>query len=149
MTALITIRANRNRLLSLPAIVLFMQLACAQQRAPKTTAAQINKQDTILPQPGYDMLNYIATNIKIPGTANLAEWTSRCVVKFDINTTGRPGNITILHHVSPAFDKEIIRLIKAMPSWQPGKVNGQPATLRYTFPLYRFTWSRNSNRRTY
>ena len=93
------------------------------------------RQDTVLPQPGYNFLSYLSYNIRIPANADPVEWAARCIVRFTITTAGRPENITILRHVSPAYDKEITRVIKIMPAWKPGTINGKPAALDHTMPI--------------
>lgn len=93
------------------------------------------RQDTVLPQPGYDFLSYLANKIRITDTADAATWSSRCVVRFRINSKGYPEHITVMRHVSPAYDKEITRVIKTMPPWRSGTINGKPAALDHTMPI--------------
>ena len=37
--------------------------------------------------------------------------------------------------VHPLLDAEALRVIKRMPKWKPGKVNGEPVNVKYRLPI--------------
>jgi periplasmic protein TonB len=49
-------------------------------------------------------------------------------VKMVINENGSIGDVTTLSNNKTNFDNEVIKIIKAMPHWIPGKLNGKNVT---------------------
>jgi len=47
------------------------------------------------------------------------------------------NEVNVLRGVSgcPEMEKESVRVIQTMPSWAPGKQNGQPVAVRMTVPV--------------
>ena len=41
----------------------------------------------------------------------------------------------VLRGVSESLDAEALRVVSASPDWEPGKVNGKPVPVVYTFPV--------------
>lgn len=59
-----------------------------------------------------------------------------CVtLQFTVYTDGSIGEIKVLRSVDPLLDKEAIRVVSMSPRWTPGKMNGQPVKVTYTFPV--------------
>lgn len=54
---------------------------------------------------------------------------------FVIDRKGHVGRVTVLNSLGPAFDTEIIRLIRNMPAWSPATVNGHPVPSMFSIPL--------------
>ena len=42
------------------------------------------------------------------------------------------------HPIGYLLEEEAIRVVKAMPKWNPGKQNGRPVAVQYNLPI-RFT----------
>lgn len=57
------------------------------------------------------------------------------VLQFTIDQNGRLGNVKVLRGVSPALDKEAVRVVSMSPLWKPGLRNGTPVNVTYTFPV--------------
>ncbi len=55
--------------------------------------------------------------------------------EFIIDTCGNMTHINILRGLQEDFDQETIRVLKLMPKWKPGKLNGKPVNIKYTFPV--------------
>ena len=45
------------------------------------------------------------------------------------------GDDLELESVDPSLDKEALRLVNAMPKWNPGKKNGVPVNVEFTLPI--------------
>ena len=52
-----------------------------------------------------------------------------------INEDGSCSDVKDVKPVHPLFEAEIIRLVEAMPKWNPGKHNGKPVKVKYTLPI--------------
>lgn len=64
-------------------------------------------------------------------------YNGRCYLRFMVDTLGVIRDIKVLKGVSgcPECDEEVIRVIKAMPHWKPGKQNGKTVNMYYTVPV--------------
>lgn len=82
---------------------------------------------------GSDALKQFKTkNIKYPVEAKRLGIEGVVFVRLLIDKSGSVTNATILQGVSPSIDKEVLRVAKLMPKWQPGKENGKPVKFRFT-----------------
>lgn len=87
------------------------------------------------------MTRYLTENLKYPVIAleNGIQGTAIC--QYVVNKDGSISDVKIVKSAGdPSLDKEAIRLIKAMPKWNPGKQNGKAVrvqcTTRVKFKLY-------------
>lgn len=78
---------------------------------------------------------YVSKNIIYPLKAKENNIQGRVVVRFIIEKDGNVSNIEILRKLGFGCDEEVIRLIKSMPKWFPGKQNGKPVRVHFTMPI--------------
>lgn len=91
-----------------------------------------------MPQfPGGDaeLLKYISTHIKYPTMAAENNIQDRVVVKFVVKKDGQVGDVVVLRGRDPDLDKEAQRVVKTLPKFIPGKMNGQAVAVWYTLPI--------------
>lgn len=91
-----------------------------------------------MPQfPGGDaeLLKYISTHIKYPTMAAENNIQGRGVVKFVVKKDGQVGDVVVLRGRDPDLDKEAQRVVKTLPKFIPGKMNGQAVAVWYTLPI--------------
>ncbi len=81
------------------------------------------------------MYKWLGDHITYPAQASEEGVQGRVVVQFDISKTGSIENVKVVRGRHQALDKEAVRLVKAMPKWQPGRNNGQPVKVTYTLPV--------------
>ncbi|MBQ8116029.1 MAG: energy transducer TonB [Prevotella sp.] len=81
------------------------------------------------------LINYLKSNIKYPVIAEENGIQGRVVVQFVIGEDGSISDVRVAKSVDPSLDKEAVRVIKNMPKWIPGKLNGQSVKVRYTMPV--------------
>lgn len=78
---------------------------------------------------------YLSTHIKYPDAA-LSKGIQGCVVcQFIVNRDGSVVDVKIIQGVDAALDKEAIRVLSAMPRWEPGMQQGKPVRVRFTLPV--------------
>ena len=82
-----------------------------------------------------ELLKYIASHIKYPTMAAENNIQGRVVVKFVVGKDGRVGEVVVLRGKDPDLDKEAVRLVKTLPNFIPGKMNGQAVSVWYTLPI--------------
>lgn len=85
---------------------------------------------------GYDALNaYLIKNIKYPTGAQEYNAQGRVLVEFVVNTDGSIVDAKVVRSVDSLLDKEALRVVSAMPKWEPGMQHGKPVRSRYTIPV--------------
>ena len=57
------------------------------------------------------------------------------IVSFVIEKDGSVGEAKIIRGKDPLLDTEAIRVVKSLPKWTPGKMNGKPVATWYTMPI--------------
>ena len=83
---------------------------------------------------GMDALRqYIADNIDI----NSIEGSAKVYLKFVVDTDGSISLVTVTKSSDDCktCEKAAIKVVKSMPHWTPGKVNGQPVKSYYRMPI--------------
>ncbi len=82
-----------------------------------------------------ELLKYVATHIKYPTMAAENNIQGRVVVKFVVKKDGQVGDVVVLRGRDPDLDKEAQRVVKTLPKFIPGKMNGQAVAVWYTLPI--------------
>lgn len=80
---------------------------------------------------------YIANNTAYPKNRVMTEQPGKCFIKFVVNKNGSISHIEVLKGVPgcPECDREVVRVIKTMPAWKPGKMNGKAVSTYYNLPV--------------
>lgn len=82
-----------------------------------------------------ELLKWISNHIKYPTMAAENNIQGRVVVKFVVQKDGKVGEVVVLRGRDPDLDKEAVRVVKALPAFIPGKMNGQAVSVWYTVPI--------------
>jgi protein TonB len=78
---------------------------------------------------------YLSKEIKYPKYSRRNKIEGTVVVSFCIDTDGSVFDVKIVQSVSEDIDNESIRVIKNMPKWIPGKIDGDPIRTFSAIPL--------------
>ena len=81
------------------------------------------------------MYKWLGDHINYPPVAAEEGVQGKVIVEFVVSKTGAVENVRVLRGRHPALDKEAIRVLKAMPNWNPGRNNGNPVKVTYTLPV--------------
>lgn len=82
-----------------------------------------------------DVSKWIAKNVKYPQIAAENNIQGKVFMNFVIEKDGSITDVKVLRGVDPALDKEVIRVIKSMPKWKPGKQRGKPVRVSFNLPI--------------
>ena len=87
--------------------------------------------------PGGDLelAKWINRNIRYPIVALKKGITGRVYIGCVIDEEGKVEDAKIMRSVDSVLDNEALRVIRAMPVWKPGKLNGKLTKVSYTFPI--------------
>ncbi len=58
------------------------------------------------------------------------------LASFIIEEDGSVSNISIVESVSPSFDNEVLRVLKLMPKWKPGKMHAKTCRTLVHLPVH-------------
>lgn len=81
------------------------------------------------------LLEFIRKTLSYPLEAKVKNIQGRVICMFVVERDGSLSDIQVVRGVDPSLDKEAIRIIEAMPNWEPAKVEKQPVRSRYTLPM--------------
>jgi len=81
------------------------------------------------------LMNFLCQNVHYPVDAQIKRIQGSVLVSFIVEEDGSLSNIEISKSVAPILDAEAIRVIKAMPKWNPAKQKGKPIRMKYDVPI--------------
>ena len=83
------------------------------------------------------MNTFIEKNIRYPEKARKNNIQGRVIVQIVIKEDGHvdAGKIKIIRSLGYGTDEEVIRIIKSMPVWKPGKQNGRVVPVFFSIPV--------------
>ena len=81
------------------------------------------------------MLKFIAENAHYPENAQKAGIEGLAVVGFIVDKKGKIHEPRIIKGLSTEFDEEVLRVVRAMPDWEPGTHRGEKKNVRFTLPV--------------
>ncbi|MEZ5016198.1 MAG: TonB family protein [Flavipsychrobacter sp.] len=89
-----------------------------------------------MPRANYAMANYLNENLVYPESAKKNNISGRVIVSFVVD---EDGDITKVRSQSKDasidLQKEAKRVVRKMPSWEPGYKNGIPVAVSYAVPV--------------
>lgn len=81
------------------------------------------------------MYRWLGKNLAYPGAAVQATIEGKVYLKFIVEKDGAISNVEVMKGIGFGCDEEALRVLNAMPKWNPGKQNGQPVRVYFTIPL--------------
>ncbi|PLW93301.1 MAG: energy transducer TonB [Marinilabiliales bacterium] len=79
--------------------------------------------------------DYIKSNLSYPRTALDAKVEGIVIASFIVEKNGSISNVEIVRSLGYGCDEEVIRLIKMMPKWKPGKKDGKAVRVKLSIPV--------------
>ena len=93
------------------------------------------EQDPQFPGGQAALLKWVADHIKYPAVAQENGIQGRVTVQFVVTKNGTVGQVKVVRGKDPDLDKEAVRVVKSLPKFEPGKMNGHPVNVWYTLPI--------------
>ena len=81
------------------------------------------------------LVEYLSTNVEYPAVALENGVQGRVMVSFVVERDGSLSDVRVLKSVDPLLDKEALRVVRSMPKWTPGMMDGSPVRVKYTIPI--------------
>lgn len=112
--------------------------SCAQKQEqikPLETKEDFAK-ITKMPEPGYNIYEYLGANIKYPEGAKERGVEGRIAVRFVVDVDGKITKAEISsHEYDEELGKAALDVVSGLPAWEPGEVDGKPVPVYYTLPI--------------
>ena len=78
---------------------------------------------------------WVNSHLSYPDEAKKNEIQGRVTLQFTVGADGVVSNVKVLRSAHKLLDAEALRVVSASPKWEPGKQDGQPVAVTYTFPV--------------
>ncbi len=78
---------------------------------------------------------WVQSRLKYPKEALEARQEGTVLVKFVVGRNGGVQEVEVLQSVSPALDKEAVRVIMSSPKWKPAQKEGKPVRSTLRIPV--------------
>ena len=81
------------------------------------------------------LVRWLTQNLKYPETAKNEKVSGKVLVSFVINADGVVTDVKLVKPVDQRLDREALRVVRMMPKWQPGLINGKPCKTLVNLPI--------------
>lgn len=81
------------------------------------------------------LLSYLKKNLQAPDNAIEDGKVITVKVKFVVNYSSKLMSFTVIESGGEVFDNEVVRVLKKMPLWIPGRSNGENVSVYYIIPV--------------
>jgi TonB family protein len=107
----------------------------AEQNSGQSDPFVVVEEMPMFPGGDPELLKYIAENTDYPESAKINNIQGRVIIRFCVTAEGGVSLISVLKGVDPELDAEAIRVVKTLPTFQPGKQGGKPVPVWYMVPI--------------
>jgi TonB family protein len=83
-----------------------------------------------------ERIKFFAANIVYPQQAMEKGIEGTVYISFIVDSSGGISDAKILRSIGGGCDEEVLRVIKMIPRWNPGKQNGKNVAVLFTMPLF-------------
>lgn len=82
------------------------------------------------------LIKFMNSKLVYPAEAKDAKAEGKAVLEFVVTKTGKLTDITVVKSSgNKQLDNEAIRVVKMMPDWTPGEINGQKISSKMALPI--------------
>jgi TonB family protein len=86
-------------------------------------------------KPPFEINDYLKNHLKYPAKARKHKIEGRVIVQFTVDENGDVSDAEIKSGIGGGCDEEAVRIIYAMPRWQPCMIEGKAEKQKYTLPI--------------
>lgn len=82
-----------------------------------------------------ELMKWLSKNLTYPTLAAENGIQGTVTVQFVVQKDGSIGEVRVARGKDPDLDKEAVRVVKKLPKFIPGRMNGQPVNVWFTLPV--------------
>lgn len=96
----------------------------------------------IIPQPTYNINEYLGRNINYPDEAREHDIQGRINVQLIIDEEGNINDVRSMRHqeLGAVLENEAVRVVKTMPKWNSGRLHNRPVKVHFMLPVSFKIW---------
>lgn len=81
------------------------------------------------------LLKYLAVELKKYDISQYRGKPVRVLARFVVDTDGSIDDVEIVKPGRKLMNDAVVAVLKGMPKWKPGTIDGKPVRVRYTLPV--------------
>ena len=112
-----------------------IESSASQDNAPQSKVYDSVEQMPEFPGGMEALIDFLSSNVHYPENAVKNDVEGRVLVQFVIEKTGQIGDVKVVRSVDEELDAEAVRVVKSMPKFEPGRINGKAVAVWYTLPI--------------
>ena len=98
--------------------------------------AEVEQKPTFMGNEPVQFTKWVFGQLKYPEEAKEKQIQGRVTLQFTIAKDGNVKDVTVAKSSgSKILDDEAVRIVSMSPQWEPGKHNGEPVNVKFTFPV--------------
>ena len=111
--------------------------AVSAPSAPAATPTVYFTADEMPAFPGGDaaLLKFLSGRLNYPTAALDKRLSGKVFITFTVDSEGHLHNPRVVRGLGSGLDEEALRLVRLMPWWTPGRIQGQPVWVTLTMPI--------------
>lgn len=78
---------------------------------------------------------YLSDNVGYPLKSYNQKVEGKVIIRFTVEKDGSITNVHVFKGINEELNWEAMRVVKFMPKWTPGKIDGELARMRYSIPI--------------
>lgn len=78
---------------------------------------------------------WVQKNVQYPEKEVKEGVSGKVFAQFVVDSKGNVGSVKLLRGVSPAIDREVVRVISSSPAWVPGSYKGYTVKQKFVMPV--------------
>lgn len=102
---------------------------------PSVPFYEVEEKPTFKGGDAYEFSRWVNMQLIYPEGAKARHAEGRVTISFTVNEKGKVKDVRILRGADPELDKEALRVVSISPDWTPGRADGKPVPVTYTFPI--------------
>jgi len=79
---------------------------------------------------------YLAENLVYPIEATQNQIEGKVYISFIVKSNGTITNVKLFRGIGYGCDEEALKVVRSMPNWIPGHLNGKPANIQMMLPIW-------------
>lgn len=92
------------------------------------------------PMPSYpggtdSLMSFLASHTVYPKSEEKLGHEGRVVVRFVVDRDGSVSRAEVVRSAYKGLDDEALRVVRSMPAWKPGMIDGAPVPVWFTLPI--------------
>ena len=82
-----------------------------------------------------DLQRWLQKNLRYPMMAVENHIEGKVYVSFIVEKDGSISSVEVLRSADPVLEAEAVRVVKAMPQWEPGRQRNKAVRVKFTLPI--------------